>query len=184
MSNIFEPLALGAIIIANRIIMAPLTRSRSTRAHVPTAMMVDYYAQRASAGLITSEAIAVSQQGAGFTYTPGLWRDDQVEAWKPVVQAVHARNGRIIAQLAHNGRAAHSDVIGEQPVSASATIAPVDAWTYDGPKPSECSRPIEVSEISGLIADFAHAARNAMAAGFDGDRTTDDRARRAYRCIT
>lgn len=168
MPTLFEPLSLGAITIPNRVIMAPLTRSRSTRTHVPTAMMVEYYAQRASAGLITSEATAVSQQGAGFTYTPGLWRIDQVAAWKPVTRAVHARGGRIVAQLAHNGRAGHSEVIGEQPVSASATTAPVDAWTYDGPKPSECSRPLETEEIPGLIADFGHAARNAIAAGFDG----------------
>lgn len=168
MTTLFEPLALGAITIPNRAIMAALTRSRSTRAHVPTAMMVEYYAQRASAGLITSEATAVSQQGAGFTYTPGLWRVDQVEAWQAVTKAVHARGGRIIAQLAHNGRASHSEVIGEQPVSASATVAPVDAWTYDGPKPSECSRPLEVEEIPGLVADFGRAARNAIAAGFDG----------------
>lgn len=168
MPTLFDPLTLGAITIPNRVIMAPLTRSRSTRAHVPTSMMSKYYAQRASAGLITSEATAISQQGAGFTYTPGLWRDDQVEAWKPITQAVHDGGGRIFAQLAHNGRAGHSEVIGEIPVSASATIAPVDAWTYDGPKPSECSRPLDIAEIPGLVADFAAAARNAIVAGFDG----------------
>jgi len=168
MSTLFEPLALGAITIPNRVIMAPLTRSRSTRDNVPTAMMVNYYAMRASAGLITSEAIAISPQGAGFTYTPGLWRGDQIEAWRSITQAVHARGGRIIAQLAHNGRAGHSEVIGQQPVSASATVAPVDAWTFDGPKPSECSRPLDISEIPGLVADFAAAARNAVQAGFDG----------------
>ncbi|MGX1136159.1 oxidoreductase, partial [Bradyrhizobium ottawaense] len=109
MSTLFEPLALGAITVPNRVIMAPLTRSRSTRENVPTAMMVDYYAMRASAGLITSEAIAISPQGAGFTYTPGLWRNDQIEAWRSITQAVNARGGRIIAQLAHNGRAGHSE---------------------------------------------------------------------------
>lgn len=168
MPTLFTPLTIGTLSLPNRIIMAPLTRSRATRDHVPTPMMADYYAQRASAGLITSEAIGISRQGAGFTYTPGLWREDQTEAWKPIVQAVHDRGGRIIAQLAHNGRAGHSDVIGEQPVSASATIAPVDAWTYDGPKPSETARPLSLDEIPGLLADYAQAARNAMDAGFDG----------------
>lgn len=168
MPSLFEALTLGALTIPNRVIMAPLTRSRATREHVPTPIMAQYYAQRASAGLIISEAIGISRQGAGFTYTPGLWRADQVEAWKPIVQAVHGKGGRILAQLAHNGRAGHSEVIGEQPVSASATAAPVDAWTYEGPKPSEISRPLSIEEIPGLVADYVHAAHNAMAAGFDG----------------
>jgi N-ethylmaleimide reductase len=167
-ATLFDPIALGALTARNRVIMAPLTRSRATRQNVPTDMMAVYYGQRASAGLITSEAIAVSLQGAGFPYTPGLWREDQVEAWKPVTRAVHDKGGLIIAQLAHNGRAGHSEVIGEQPVSASATISPVDAWTYEGPKPSECSRPLRTDEIQRLVADFARAARNAIAAGFDG----------------
>lgn len=168
MPTLFESLALGALTTSNRVIMAPLTRSRATREGVPTPMMVEYYGQRATAGLITSESIAVSQQGGGFTYAPGLWSDEQVEAWEPITKAVHDRGGLIIAQLGHTGRAGHSDVIGEQPVSSSATTSPVDAWTYDGPKPSEQARALELNEIDGLISDFARAARNAMAAGFDG----------------
>lgn len=168
MPTLFDPLSLGALTLSNRAIMAALTRSRATRDHLTTPMMADYYAQRASAGLIISEAIGVSRQGCGFTYTPGLWRDDQVEAWKRMTKAVHAKGGLILAQLAHNGRAGHSEVIGEQPVSASATIAPVDAWTYDGPKPSERARPLSIEEIPDLIADYVQAARGAMAAGFDG----------------
>ncbi|WP_232495553.1 alkene reductase [Novosphingobium kaempferiae] len=168
MPTLFDPIALGALVARNRIVMAPLTRSRATRQNVPTAMMADYYAQRATAGLITSEAIAVSQQGAGFTYTPGLWRDDHVEAWKPITGAVHDKGGLVIAQLAHNGRAGDSSVIGEQPVSASATTPPIDNWTYDGPKPPKASRALHLDEIPGIIADFAHAARNAITAGFDG----------------
>lgn len=168
MPTLFESLALGALTTSNRVIMAPLTRSRAMRGGVPTPMMVEYYGQRATAGLITSESIAVSQQGGGFTYAPGLWSNEQVEAWKPITKAVHDRGGLIIAQLGHTGRAGHSDVIGEQPVSSSATTSPVDAWTYDGPKPSEQARALELSEIDGLIGDFARAARNAMDAGFDG----------------
>ncbi|WP_447932592.1 alkene reductase [Sphingopyxis fribergensis] len=168
MPTLFEPLALGALAAPNRIIMAPLTRSRATRDNVPTAMMVEYYAQRATAGLITSEAIGISRQANGFTYAPGLWTEEQVEAWKPVTQAVHDKGGLIIAQLGHTGRAGHSAVIGEQPISASATVSPVDAWTYDGPKPSETARALTVEEIPGLIADYVRAAKNAMTAGFDG----------------
>jgi 2,4-dienoyl-CoA reductase-like NADH-dependent reductase (Old Yellow Enzyme family) len=122
MPTLFSPLALGALTAPNRIIMAPLTRSRATPGAVPTAIMVDYYAQRASAGLIISEAIGVSRQGNGFTYTPGLWSDEQVEAWKPVTRAVHDKGGLIIAQLGHTGRAGHSTVIGERPVSSSVPI--------------------------------------------------------------
>ena len=168
MTTLFDPIALGALTAPNRVIMAPLTRSRATAGGVPTAMMVEYYAQRASAGLIISEAIGVSRQGNGFTYTPGLWSDEQVEAWKPITKAIHDRGGLIIAQLGHTGRAGHPTVIGEQPVSASATLSPVDAWTYDGPKPAERARALAIEEISAIVADFARAARNAMAAGFDG----------------
>lgn len=168
MPTLFDSLALGTLKIPNRIVMAPLTRSRATPDAVPTAIMVDYYAQRASAGLIISEAIGVSRQGNGFTYTPGLWTDEQAEAWKPITQAVHDLGGRIVAQLGHTGRAGHPTVIGEQPVSSSATLSPVDAWTYEGPKPAERARPLSVKEIAGVTADFARAAVNAIAAGFDG----------------
>lgn len=168
MPTLFDPITLGALTAPNRIIMAPLTRSRATPDGLPTAVMSDYYAQRASAGLIISEAIGVSRQGNGFTFTPGLWSNDQVQAWKPVTRAVHDNGGLIVAQLGHTGRAGHPSVIGEQPVSSSATVSPVPAWTYDGPKPAQISRPLAVTEIPGLIADFVGAARNAMAAGFDG----------------
>jgi N-ethylmaleimide reductase len=168
MPTLFDPITLGALTAPNRIIMAPLTRCRATREGLPTAMMADYYAQRASAGLIISEAIGVSRQGNGFTFTPGLWSNDQVQAWKSVTRAVHNNDGLIVAQIGHTGRAGHPSVIGEQPVSSSATVSPVPAWTYDGPKPAQLSRPLTVTEIPGLVADFVRAARNAMAAGFDG----------------
>lgn len=168
MPTLFDPISLGALKAPNRIVMAPLTRARATRDHVPTALMVEYYAQRASAGLITSEAIGISRQGNGFPYAPGLWSDTQVEAWKSVTSAVHRKGGLMIAQLGHTGRAGHSAVIGEQPISSSATKAPVDAWTYDGPKPAETARPLSARELPVLIADYVRAARNALSAGFDG----------------
>lgn len=168
MSTLFDPTTFGPLTIRNRIIMAPLTRSRATREHVPTPMMADYYAQRASAGLIISEATGVSLQGVGFPYAPGLWNDRQVMGWRNVTGAVHKAGGLIVAQLGHAGRAGHSAVIGEQPVSSSATIAPVDAWTYDGPKSAQTARPLASDEIPGLIADYVRATENAIAAGFDG----------------
>jgi 2,4-dienoyl-CoA reductase-like NADH-dependent reductase (Old Yellow Enzyme family) len=148
--------------------MAPLTRGRATRDHVPTPIMVDYYAQRASAGLIISEATGISHQGLGWPYAPGLWSDEQVAAWKPVTQAVHDKGGLIVAQLWHMGRAVHSAVTGEQPVSSSATATPGDAHTYEGKKPYEVARPLAIDEIPGIIADYVKAANNAIAAGFDG----------------
>lgn len=168
MPTLFDSLTIGALTIPNRIVMAPLTRARATRGHVPTTIMANYYAQRASAGLITSEAIGISQQGNGFPFAPGIWSNEQMEAWKPVTQAVHDNGGLIVAQLGHTGRAGHSAVIGQQPVSSSATTAPVDAWTYDGPKPAEAARPLLVDELPDLIVDYVRAARNAIAAGFDG----------------
>ncbi len=124
MPSLFDPITLGAIDAPNRILMAPLTRGRATREHVPTAIMADYYAQRASAGLIISEATGISQEGLGWPYAPGLWSDEQAEAWQPVTQAVHAAGGRIVAQLWHMGRIVHPDFLGgAAPVSSSATTA-------------------------------------------------------------
>lgn len=127
-----------------------------------------YYAQRASAGLIISEATGISHQGLGWPYAPGLWSDEQVAAWKPVTQAVHDKGGLIVAQLWHMGRAVHSAVTGEQPVSSSATATPGDAHTYEGKKPYEVARPLAIDEIPGIIADYVKAANNAITAGFDG----------------
>ncbi|HEY0595611.1 alkene reductase [Sphingopyxis sp.] len=168
MPTLFDPLALGALTVSNRILMAPMTRGRATRDHVPTAMMAEHYAQRASAGLIISEAIGISRQGLGWPYAPGLWSDEQVAAWKPVTKAVHDKGGLIIAQLWHMGRMTHSALTGEQPVSSSATATPGEAYTYNGKEPYEVARPLEVGEIPGIIADYVCAAENAIAAGFDG----------------
>ncbi|ARS27971.1 alkene reductase [Sphingomonas sp. KC8] len=169
MASLFDPIHLGAIEAPNRILMAPLTRARATRDHVPTPIMAEYYAQRASAGLILSEATGISQEGTGWPYAPGLWNDAQVAAWKPVTEAVHKAGGRIFAQLWHMGRIVHPSFIGGQaPVSASATTAPGNAHTYEGKQPFVAARPLRLDEIPRLIEDYAHAARNAIAAGFDG----------------
>jgi N-ethylmaleimide reductase len=168
MPNLFDPIQLGAIAAPNRILMAPMTRGRATRDHVPTPIMADYYAQRAGAGLIITEATGISQQGLGWPYAPGIWSAEQVAAWKPVTAAVHAKGGRIVLQLWHMGRVVHSSLGGEQPVSSSATAAPGDAHTYDGKQPYEVARPLAIEEIPGLIADYVTAARNAIEAGFDG----------------
>jgi 2,4-dienoyl-CoA reductase-like NADH-dependent reductase (Old Yellow Enzyme family) len=168
MPTLFDPIQLGAIAAPNRILMAPLTRGRGTRAHVPTDLMIDYYRQRASAGLIITEATGISQEGLGWPYAPGLWTDEQVEAWKPVTAAVHAAGGRIAAQLWHMGRIVHSSLGGGQPVSASATTAPGKAHTYDGKQPYEEARPLALAEIPRLLDDYRRAAANAIRAGFDG----------------
>jgi 2,4-dienoyl-CoA reductase-like NADH-dependent reductase (Old Yellow Enzyme family) len=169
MPTLFDPIQLGAISAPNRILMAPLTRGRATRNHVPTPLMAEYYAQRASAGLIISEATGISRQGLGWPFAPGIWRDDQVEGWRPVTAAVHAAGGRILCQIWHMGRIVHPSFLdGAPPVSASATTAPGHAHTYDGNLPYAPARPLAVTEIPGLLDDYRRAAGNALAAGFDG----------------
>jgi len=169
MVSLADPVQLGAITAPNRILMAPLTRARGTRNHVPTALMVDYYTQRASAGLIISEATGISQQGLGWPYATGIWNEAQVAGWKEVTKSVHDAGGRIVLQLWHMGRLVHPSFLGgDQPVSASATTAPDEAHTYEGRKPYTQARPVDLSEIPALLEDYRHAARNAIAAGFDG----------------
>ncbi|TMJ15625.1 MAG: alkene reductase [Alphaproteobacteria bacterium] len=169
MSDLFDPIQLGALLCPNRVVMAPMTRGRSTRDHVPTELMIDYYRQRASAGLIITEATGISQQGLGWPYAPGIWSSEHVEAWKPVTEAVHEAGGRIVCQLWHMGRVVHPDFLGgEAPVSASATTAPYKAHTYDGRKPYAEARPLTVDEIAAVVADYARAAGYAIGAGFDG----------------
>lgn len=168
MAGLFDTVALGAIQAPNRVLMAPLTRGRATREAVPVPLMGEYYAQRASAGLIISEATGISREGLGWPYAPGLWTDAQVEGWKPVVEAVHNAGGRIVAQLWHMGRVVHSSLGGGQPVSSSATTAPGQAHTYDGKQDYEPARALERDEIARILDDYAHAAENAKRAGFDG----------------
>lgn len=167
--TLFDPIKLGAIDAPNRILMAPLTRGRATRAHVPTDIMATYYAQRASAGLIITEATGISQEGLGWPFAPGIWSDEQVEAWKPVVEAVHEAGGRIAVQLWHMGRVVHPSFLGgDKPVSASATKAPGQAHTYDGKQDYAEARALGTDEIPRLLDDYGRAVRNAKAAGFDG----------------
>ncbi len=169
MPSLFDPIRLGAIHAPNRIIMAPLTRGRATREHVPTPMMLEYYVQRASAGLILTEATGISQQGLGWPYAPGIWSPAQVAGWKPITDAVHAAGGRIVCQIWHMGRLVHPDFLGGQPpVAPSAITAPDQAHTYEGKKPYGEPRPLRLDEIPGLLNDYRTAARNAIEAGFDG----------------
>jgi 2,4-dienoyl-CoA reductase-like NADH-dependent reductase (Old Yellow Enzyme family) len=168
MSSLFEPVDFGSVQLKNRIVMAPLTRARSNRAAVPNALMAEYYAQRASAGLIVSEATGISREGLGWPNAPGLWSAEQVEGWKLVTDAVHREGGRIVAQLWHMGRLVHPDLGGGQPVSASATTAPDYAHTYEGKKPYALARTATKEDIRRIVGDYATAARNAIAAGFDG----------------
>jgi N-ethylmaleimide reductase len=168
-TTLFNPIQLGALSLPNRIIMAPMTRARCTRDHVPTPIMAEYYAQRASAGLIISEATAVSKVGMGWPYAPGIWNAEQLEAWKSVTTAVHESNGLIICQLWHMGRQVHPTFLGgELPVSASDIAAPGDVYTYEGKLSHVAPRPLDINEIPALIDEYRAAARRAMLAGFDG----------------
>jgi N-ethylmaleimide reductase len=168
MPSLFEPLELGTLELPNRIVMAPLTRSRAGREAVPNDLMATYYAQRASAGLIISEATGISREGLGWPDAPGLWNNAQVEGWKVVTGAVHKAGGRIVAQLWHMGRLVHPDLGRGQPISSSATTAPDFARTYEGKKPYVEAHAASKSEIRRIIGDYVCAARKAIAAGFDG----------------
>ncbi len=168
-SSLFDPIQLGAIRAPNRIFMAPMTRGRATREHLPTPCMAEYYAQRSGAGLIISEAIGITQQGLGWPYAPGIWSSAQVAAWRNVTEAVHLAGGRIMAQLWHMGRLVHpSFAQGAQAVSASATTAPGQAHTYAGKLPNVAARSLRIEEIHKLVEEFRQSARNALEAGFDG----------------
>ncbi|OYZ46369.1 MAG: alkene reductase [Novosphingobium sp. 16-62-11] len=166
---LFQPIRLGAIEAPNRIIMAPLTRGRATGDSVPTPIMIEYYRQRASAGLIITEATGISREGLGWPSAPGIWNDEQTEAWKPIVEAVHQAGGRIVLQMWHMGRIVHPDFLGGQPpVSASATRAPGQAHTPTGKQDFATARPLTLDEMPRLIDDYGRAAENAKKAGFDG----------------
>lgn len=169
MAGLFDPLDLGAIALPNRILMAPLTRGRATRDGVPTPLMAEYYAQRASAGLIISEATGISREGLGWPNAPGIWNPAQIAGWKTVTDAVHQAGGRIIAQLWHMGRLVHPSFTGGlPPIAPSPIAAPGEAHTDVGKAPNPTPRALEVAEIPRLLGDFARAASNAMTAGFDG----------------
>lgn len=167
---LFTPIRMGDLDLPNRIVMAPLTRMRAGPIdHVPTALQAEYYAQRASAGLIVSEATAISPDGFGWVNTPGLWSAEQVRGWRRVTNAVHAAGGRIIAQLWHTGAIAHPDLRGGTlPLSASDVNLLQESVTPTGRKPTVKPRPMSIDEIRQTVADYARAACNAMEAEFDG----------------
>lgn len=169
MPSLFDPLTLGDLNLPNRIVMAPLTRCRASAGRVPNDMMLEYYVQRASAGLIISEATSVSPMGVGYPNTPGIWSDAQVAGWSRITQAVHQADGRILLQLWHVGRV--SDPIyldGQLPVAPSA-IAPAGHVSLLRPKkPFETPRALASAELPGIIEDYRRAAENALRAGFDG----------------
>ena len=167
---LFQPIKLGAIEAKNRILMAPLTRGRAAEPpFVPNDLMALYYRQRSGAGLIISEATGISREGLGWPSAPGIWSDEQTEAWKPVTQAVHEAGGKIVMQLWHMGRIVHPYFLGgKPPVSASATTAPDHAHTPEGRKPYEQARALEKDEIPRVVEDYRKAAENAKKAGFDG----------------
>ena len=169
-SPLFTPYRMGDLDLANRIVMAPLTRMRASREdHVPTELQARYYAQRAGAGLIVSEAIAISPDGFGWTDTAGLWSAEQVRGWRRVTDAVHAAGGRIVAQLWHTGGIAHPDHReGRPPLSASDINVDHVTVTPEGRVPTVAPRPMTREEIRQTVADYGRAARNAMEAGFDG----------------
>jgi N-ethylmaleimide reductase len=168
--SLFSPVSLGDLELPNRIVMAPLTRMRAEPGtQVPTALQAEYYAQRATAGLIVAEATAISPEGFGWADTPGLWSPAQVAGWRRVTDAVHAAGGRIVAQLWHTGAISHPELRdGLQPLSASDIDAQQQSVTSTGRKPTVQPRPMTAEEIRRTVVDFARGARNAIEAGFDG----------------
>jgi N-ethylmaleimide reductase len=170
MSTLFEPGKLGDIALANRVVMAPLTRNRAIEGLVPGPLTVEYYRQRASAGLIIAEATQVSAMGQGYLDTPGIHTPDQVAAWRRVTGAVHAAGGRIVLQLWHVGRISHSSLLpgGAAPVSSTARRPDAQTYTKEGFVPVSAPRALRDDELPGIVAEYRHAARCAMDAGFDG----------------
>jgi N-ethylmaleimide reductase len=168
--NLFTPIQLGRYELPNRIVMAPLTRNRAGAGNVPQALNALYYQQRASAGLIITEASQVCLQGQGYPATPGIHSTAQVEGWKTVTQAVHDNGGRIFLQLWHVGRISHPSFQpeGALPVAPSAIQPKGDAMTYDGMQPFVTPRALELEEIPGIIEQYRQGAENALEAGFDG----------------
>jgi len=167
---LLEPYQLRNITLNNRMVMAPMTRSRAENAgNVANELSVQYYEQRASAGLIITEGTQISKQAVGYINTPGIYSDEQVTGWKKVTDAVHAKGGKIFAQLWHVGRMSHPDFHnGELPVAPSAINPHDKAFTPEGFKETVTPRALEISEIKAIVQDFKNAAANAIAAGFDG----------------
>jgi N-ethylmaleimide reductase len=169
MTDLFSSVRLGALELPNRIAMSAMTRTRATTNSVPTELMAEYFAQRASAGLIVTDCTAVSEQAVGVIRGPGIWRDDQIEGWRKVTRRVHEAGGRIVCQIWHCGRVAHPDMRGgAEPVAPSPIPATGDFFLPSGRVDFPVPRELRLDEIPGIIETFAQATRNVRSAGFDG----------------
>lgn len=168
--NLFTPYTLGALSLANRIVLAPLTRNRAGAGLVPSEFAATYYSQRASAGLLISEASQISQQGQGYQDTPGIYTQAQIEGWRTVTDAVHAKGGKIFLQLWHVGRVSHVDLQenGAAPVAPSALRPATKVFVNNRFEDVSAPRALDISELPGIVNGFRQAAANAIAAGFDG----------------
>jgi 2,4-dienoyl-CoA reductase-like NADH-dependent reductase (Old Yellow Enzyme family) len=167
--NLLDPIQLGDLLLPNRVLMAPLTRLRGTSDHIPTPVMAEYYKQRASAGLIISEGIPIDPLGVGYANVPGLWSQQQVEAWKPITAALHNAGGRIFAQIWHVGRISDPEFLhGQLPVGPSAIAAAGMVSLLRPQRPFVTPRALETAEVKGVVEAFRRGAQNAQAAGFDG----------------
>jgi N-ethylmaleimide reductase len=168
-SPLFAPTTLGSLPLSNRIVMAPMTRSRAP-GNVPNALMAEYYAQRATAGLIVTEGTSPSPNGLGYIHIPGLYSQAQIEGWKGVTSAVHAKGGRIFVQFMHTGRVGHPLNLpqGAEIIAPSAVAAPGEMVTAEGKKPHPVPRAMTEADIGSSREEFVHAAKSAIAAGFDG----------------
>jgi len=169
MPSLFDPIHLGDLHLPNRIFMAPLTRLRGTPDHIPTPIIAEYYAQRATAGLILSEGTPIDPLGVGYARVPGLWSREQTEAWKPITAAVHNAGGHIFAQIWHVGRISDPEFLkGQLPVAPSAIAATGTVSLLRPQRPFVTPRALELPEIKGVIEAFRRGAQNAQLAGFDG----------------
>jgi len=169
MTDLFSPVKLGSIALSNRMVMAPLTRNRSSMEGVPQDINVTYYEQRASAGLIITEATPISPMGHGYPLLPGIYTEAQVVGWKKVTDAVHAKGGKIVIQLWHVGRISHPSLLnGATPVAPSAVKPAGKAFTFEGLVDYVEPRALDASELPGIVADYVHATQCALKAGFDG----------------
>nr|WP_315239349.1 alkene reductase [uncultured Albidiferax sp.] len=167
--TLFTPLQVGSLTLPNRILLAPLTRTRADAGHMPNALMTDYYSQRATGGLLITECTMVAPGTSAFINEPGIYNDAQIAAWKNVTSAVHAKGGRIFMQIWHAGRAAHPDINDGVPtVSSSATAVEGEIHTPTGKVPHAVPHALTADEIPAIVAAFAQGAKNAIAAGFDG----------------
>jgi len=169
MSDLFSPVKLGSIAMSNRMVMAPLTRNRSSMEGVPQDINVTYYEQRATAGLIITEATPISAMGHGYPLLPGIYTDAQVDGWKKVTDAVHAKGGKIVIQLWHVGRISHPTLLnGATPVAPSPVKPAGKVFTFNGLVDYVEPRALDASELPGIVADYVQASKNAIKAGFDG----------------